>query len=94
MTPDYNERQNPRAINSSFLHRYVWPHSIFARGGRTFPKRPNDEQRYEHEEYSAAIIRNKLKDVIEHHPSNDNYKIKADEIAALLEVIAEKRDAL
>lgn len=42
-------------------------------------------KRFEHEHYSAAIIRTKLKDVIEKHPLNDNYRLQADEIANLLE---------
>lgn len=51
-----------------------------------FPEKLDGSGRYEHEEYSAAIIREKLRDVIEKHPSNErNYHIKADEIANLLE---------
>ncbi len=50
------------------------------------PSAPDEGgRRYVHEEYSAAIIRQKLRDAIEQHPLNDNYKIRADEIANLLE---------
>jgi hypothetical protein len=44
-----------------------------------------DNGRFHHEEYSAAIIREKLRHPIEDHPLNQNYRIQADEIAALLE---------
>lgn len=50
-----------------------------------FPMAPEEDRRYVHEEYSAAIIRTKLKDAIENHPFNENYEITADKIAALLE---------
>ena len=39
----------------------------------------------EHEDYSAEIIRRTLKDVINSHPDSDNYHIKADDIASLLD---------
>ncbi len=39
----------------------------------------------EHEEYSVKIIKDSLKDIIENHKINDNYKIKAEEVAALIE---------
>jgi HD superfamily phosphohydrolase len=42
-------------------------------------------QRFKHENYSAAIIRTHLRDVIENHPLNHNYEFKADQIANLLE---------
>lgn len=42
--------------------------------------------RYSHEDYSAAIVREHFKDVIENHPTNSsNYDFRADKIAALLE---------
>jgi len=50
-----------------------------------FPVVPEGGRRYEHEDYSAAIIRTRLKDVIENHEFNENYEITADKIAALLE---------
>ncbi len=62
-------------------------HSPFSHAGEElFPERPEEGgRRYKHEDYSAAIIREKLRDAIENHPLNDNYKIRADEIANLLE---------
>lgn len=41
-------------------------------------------KRYEHEEYSIAIIKTFFKDIIEDHPVNDNYRIKVDDVTALL----------
>lgn len=61
-------------------------HSPFSHAAEElFPQVEGEDRRYEHEEYSAAIIREKLRDAIEQHPLNDNYKIRADEIANLLE---------
>ena len=60
-------------------------HTPFSHAGEElFPKIPGEENRYAHEEYSASIIRTKLRDVIENHPFNENYEITADKIAALL----------
>jgi hypothetical protein len=44
-----------------------------------------DGARYNHEDYSAAIIRQELRDVIENHQLSDNYGIKVQDITALLE---------
>jgi len=61
-------------------------HSPFSHAAEDlFPEVEPGGRRYHHEEYSAAIIRVKLRDAIERHPLNDNYKIRADEIADLLE---------
>jgi uncharacterized protein len=42
-------------------------------------------RKYVHEEYSAAIIRQQLADVIENHKSNSNYNFTANDVAALIE---------
>lgn len=42
------------------------------------------KKRYEHEEYSISIIKQKFKPYIEMHPINRNYGITADEVTALL----------
>jgi HD superfamily phosphohydrolase len=61
-------------------------HSPFSHAGEdVFPFRKDGKKRYSHEEYSAAIIRYLLKDVIEQHPLNGNYDFTADDIAALIE---------
>jgi uncharacterized protein len=42
-------------------------------------------ERYQHEDYSVAIIETVLKDLIEQHPCNRrNYKISTDEVTALI----------
>jgi len=51
-------------------------------------------QQYEHEHYSAAIIRSRLRDVIENHPMSRNYGFKADEVAALIEGSAKAKQSL
>jgi HD superfamily phosphohydrolase len=48
------------------------------------PTKP-DGTRYKHEDYTAAIIRQELRDVIENHQVNANYNISADDIAQLIE---------
>jgi HD superfamily phosphohydrolase len=50
-----------------------------------FPPRDENGGRFEHEDYSAAIIRTELHDSIENHPLNQNYRLSADDIASLLE---------
>jgi HD superfamily phosphohydrolase len=49
-----------------------------------FPKR-NAGDRYEHEDYSVAIIRSELRETIENHDLNANYGLHAEDIAALVE---------
>lgn len=58
------------------------------------PYRPATNQKYEHENYSAEIIRQKLKDAIESHPANDNVKLTADEIASLIDGTSGSRCAV
>jgi len=41
-------------------------------------------KRYKHEEYSIEIIKNIFKEIIEEHPVNDNYRIRVDDVTALL----------
>lgn len=61
-------------------------HPPFSHAGEDLmPKKPNtDLQRYEHEEYSIAIIKSVFRDLIEDHPINHNFGIKVDEVTALL----------
>jgi HD superfamily phosphohydrolase len=60
-------------------------HSPFSHAGEElFPmKEGGSGERYQHEEYSAAIVANKLRSVINDHPRNA-YGIRAGEIAALI----------
>lgn len=70
-------------------------HSPFSHAAEElFPVIESENRRYRHEEYSAAIIREKLRDVIESHPLNLNYHITADEIANLLEGSVNARRSL
>lgn len=43
-----------------------------------------EDKRYGHEEYSIEIIKNIFKKIIEDHPVNDNYRIRVDDVTALL----------
>lgn len=58
-------------------------HSPFSHAGEEFMPNNNDTS-FTHEDYSAGIIRFVLNDVIENHPLNKNYNIKADEVARLI----------
>jgi HD superfamily phosphohydrolase len=50
------------------------------------PTNPKTINLYQHEDYSVAIINGPLKSIIEDHEINENnYKIKAEEVSALLE---------
>ncbi|GAB4298428.1 MAG: HD domain-containing protein [Myxococcota bacterium] len=44
----------------------------------------NSGKYYKHEDYSAAIIKHCLSDLIENHPYNQNYNIKAKDVADFL----------
>ena len=58
------------------------------------PNRPTTKKKYGHEDYSAQIIRHRLKDVIESHPANENMEIKSDDIASLIDGTSRKRRTL
>lgn len=66
-------------------------HSPFSHAGEDlFPFRPNSQKRYVHEDYSAAIIRHELKDVVEGHKLNrSNFGFRVEDITSLLEGTAE-----
>ena len=57
------------------------------------PNRPT-KKKYGHEDYSAQIIRHRLKDVIESHPANENMEIKSDQIASLIDGTSRRRRTL
>jgi uncharacterized protein len=70
-------------------------HSPFSHGGEElFPSKGDGTgERFQHEEYSAALIIHNLRSVIDDHPRNA-YGIRADEIAALILGSAEAGAAL
>jgi HD superfamily phosphohydrolase len=50
------------------------------------PTNPHKKRPFKHEEYTTAIIMDLLKETIEDHPINKtNYRIEAEEVAALIE---------
>lgn len=61
-------------------------HAPFSHGGEDLmPKNPKTDEPFRHEDYTVAIIKEKLKDVIEENPMNiANWNIKAEEVAALI----------
>lgn len=60
-------------------------HGPFSHGSEELmPVDPKSRKKYTHEQYSSAIITTKFKDIIENHPFNLNYNIKAQDIADLL----------
>lgn len=62
-------------------------HSPFSHASEELmPTNPQKKRPFKHEDYTTAIIMNLLKDTIEDHPINKtNYRIKAEEVAALIE---------
>ena len=58
------------------------------------PNRPGTNRKYGHEDYSAEMIRRRLKDVIEKHPANDNMRLTVDEIASLIDGTSRNRRVL
>lgn len=70
-------------------------HSPFSHASEElFPDQENGEGKYEHEQYSAAIVRGPLKKAIEEHPLNQGYNFSANDVAALLEGSATARQGL
>jgi uncharacterized protein len=60
-------------------------HSPFSHASEElFPENEQDKK-YKHEQYSAAIVRTHFRDVIENHPLNTNCGFSAEDVAALLE---------
>ena len=65
-------------------------HPPFAHAGELLmPPRPgvpigSDIERYEHEDYSVAMIKALFKELIEDHSINSNFRITVDEVTALL----------
>ncbi len=61
-------------------------HAPFSHTGENLMpvKDTETKRRYDHEEYSVAIIKRYFRDIIEEHPINANYQIKAEEVTALL----------
>lgn len=61
-------------------------HAPFSHASEDLLPEHEHGKKYKHENYSAAIVRTQLQDVIENHPLNTtNYGFKADDVAALLE---------
>jgi HD superfamily phosphohydrolase len=61
-------------------------HSPFSHASEDLFPDQDDGTKYVHEQYSAAIVRGPLRDVIENHKLNQgNYGFSADDIASLLE---------
>jgi len=61
-------------------------HAPFSHAGEElFPRSPETGKLYKHEDYSAALIRTLMTDVIDDHEANENIGISAAEIAQLIE---------
>jgi len=60
-------------------------HSPFSHAGEELmDKKPNTDKRYKHEDYSAAIVEYKFKEIIDEHPQNENYHITVKQISDFL----------
>ncbi len=60
-------------------------HAPFSHGGEGLMPEIEKDRQFGHEQYSAAIVANLMRDVIESHPLNQNHEIKAQDIADFLE---------
>jgi HD superfamily phosphohydrolase len=60
-------------------------HAPFSHSSEELLPMKDEAARFAHEDYSAAIIRNELRGVIEDHPLSANTGFKANDIAALIE---------
>lgn len=62
----------------------VFPLRGAATASRELPFRDLKADRYVHEDYSYALIRGPLREAIEQHSANKNYRIRAEDITSLL----------
>lgn len=61
-------------------------HTPLSHAGEEVMPNNNRGKKYRHEDYTAKIIREKFRDVIEEHPDNKaNYNITAEDVASLIE---------
>lgn len=60
-------------------------HAPFSHAGEGLMVEDEHKKKYKHENYSAASVKYLMRDVIENHPLNQNYHIKAQEIADFLD---------
>ena len=58
------------------------------------PPQDDGSAKFQHEDYSAAVIRYKLRDVLENHQLNRNYGFRVEDLTALLEGRSEAKHAL
>lgn len=59
-------------------------HAPFSHAGESLMIKDSSGKKYKHENYSAAAVAFLMKDVIENHPINQNYGIKAQDISDFL----------
>lgn len=60
-------------------------HAPFSHAGESIMPYKDNGKPYKHEDYSSAIIKTIFKKLIEDHKLNNNYDIKAEEIAAFID---------
>jgi HD superfamily phosphohydrolase len=58
------------------------------------PTSDDGATKFQHEDYSVAVIRHKLRDVIENHQLNRNYGFRVEDVTFLLEGSAQAKHAL
>jgi len=69
-------------------------HGPFSHAAEELLPTRDDDTRYKHEDYSAAIVRTKLRSAIEDHPLSPNYDFKAEDVASFLEGSAKAKQTL
>ena len=82
-TPDGIRRDRVLVRLAALLHDVG--HAPFSHAAEGLMKRcPGTKRNYKHEDYSAAVVQLLMKDVIENHPLDQNYGIKAEQVADFL----------
>ena len=65
-------------------------HSPFSHTGEAlFPVNPLTSRKHHHEEYSSILIETAFREAIEQHPGNENYEIKASDVANIVSGLAD-----
>jgi HD superfamily phosphohydrolase len=69
-------------------------HGPFSHASEELLPENENGKKYGHADYSVAVIKAELKQAIEEHPLNGNYRFQADDVAALIEGSAKAKQSV